>query len=64
MEETVLMDELHVRIFVPADLPGADADAVRRLVAGDEFSARFRQAALTVIESFPALAPARLTVTR
>lgn len=37
MAATVLMDELHIQVRVPADMPPADKAAVRRLLAGPAF---------------------------
>lgn len=64
MAKTVVIDELIVTLRVPSDLPDADADAVRRTLAGAEFLARLRAAVRAVVASCDDLAPCRAGVTR
>ncbi len=40
MAKSVVIDELHLTIRVHADLPDADADAVRTVLTGAEFMTR------------------------
>lgn len=64
MTGTVLIDELHVTVRVPADVTDADREAVRRTLAGDAFADRLRDAIAAVVREFPGLAPAAVTVSR
>jgi hypothetical protein len=64
MPKTVVIDELHVTVRVPASLPDADAETVRRTLAGAEFMNRLRRAVRVVIRSFPELATVRVSMTR
>jgi hypothetical protein len=64
MAKTVVIDELHLTLRVPVDLPDADANAVRRTLLGAEFMDRLRQAVLSAVLVFPELAPCRLALTR
>lgn len=64
MNDSVLIDELHVTVRVPADLPEPEAEAVRRTLAGDAFADRLRDAIGAVIRAFPELSPVAVTVSR
>lgn len=64
MPKTVVIDELHLTVRVPADLPEADAEAVRRTLAGAEFMARLRRAVRLVVRASPELTRVRVTLTR
>jgi hypothetical protein len=64
MPKTVVIDELHVTLRVPADLPDAAAEAVRQTLSGVEFTARLRRAVRAVVRATPGLAVVRLTLTR
>lgn len=64
MAKTVVIDELHVTVRVPTELPEDEADAVRRTLAGDEFMERLRRAVRAAVRPFPELTPCRLSLTR
>jgi hypothetical protein len=64
MPSTVVADELHLTVRMPADLPAGDAEAVRRTLAEPAFANRLRAAVLAAVREFPALAPAEVTVSR
>ncbi len=64
MGETVLIDELHLTVLVPADLTEPEVDAVRRMLTSDAFADRLRYAVAAVVREFPALAPAAVIVSR
>jgi hypothetical protein len=64
MAWSVVIDELHLTVRVPADLPDTDAEAARRTLAGAEFMDRLRRAVRVVIRAFPELAPTRVSLTR
>jgi hypothetical protein len=64
MAKTVVIDELHVTVRVRADLSAAWAAAVRRILTGAAFTARLRWAVRVVVGAYPALAPARVGVSR
>ena len=64
MEATVLIDELHVTVRVPNDLPSSAVDAVRDAVRTAEFIDRVRQAVWEALGTFPELSAVRLSVTR
>ena len=59
MPKTILADERHVTIRIPASLPEADTRAVRRTLAGADFTARLRAAVRSAVRSFPELAAAQ-----
>ena len=60
----VVVDELHITVRVPNDLPEDDADAVRGTLAGDEFMDRLRRAIRAAFRAFPELAACRIALTR
>ncbi len=64
MAETNLIDELHLTVRVPDDLPQEKLAAIRRSLAGDEFQERLRQALLDVFRAFPELTPCRVSLAR
>jgi hypothetical protein len=64
MPKTVVIDELHLTIRVPADLSDADTERVRRTLLGAGFMARLREAIRATVRSLPELAGCRVTVTR
>jgi hypothetical protein len=64
MPKTVVIDELHLSVRLPADLPDADAEAVRRTLLGAEFMARLRRSVRLVFRAFPELARVRVSLTR
>lgn len=64
MAETNLIDEFHLTVRVPDDLPEAAVDAIRRTLAGDEFQERLRRALLDVFRAFPELTPCRVSLAR
>jgi hypothetical protein len=64
MPKTVVIDELHVTLRVPADLPDAAAETVRQALAGSGFIARIREAVRATVRASPELAAVRVTVTR
>jgi hypothetical protein len=64
MKKTVVIDELHLTVRVPNDLPEDDIDAVRQALAGDEFMDRLRRAIRAAVRAFPELMPCRVSLTR
>lgn len=64
MTGTVLIDELHFTVRVPADLTEPEVEAVRRTLTSDAFVDRLRYAVAAVVREFPALAPATVIVSR
>ena len=64
MTATVIVDELHVTVRVPAGLSGPEVEAVRRVLDGDAFPDRLRDAVEAAVREFPELAPIVVTVSR
>ena len=61
---TVVVEELHITVRMPADLPDDEADRVRRALAGIAFVNRVRRAVRAALAGFPDLAATRIAVTR
>lgn len=64
MANTVVIDELHLTLSVPHDLPDARREEVRQTLAGDDFMDRLRQAVRAAAEAFPELAAVGVSLTR
>lgn len=64
MAKTVVIDELHLTISIPHDLPDTEREEIRQTLAGDGFMDRLRQAVRAAAEAFPELAAVRLSLTR
>jgi hypothetical protein len=64
MAKGVIIDEIYLTIRVPNDLPDDRADAIRRVLAGDDFMSRLRRAVCAVVRAFPELSVVRLSLTR
>ena len=64
MAKTVVIDEIHVTICVPSDLPEVRADEVHRVLTGEDFMNRLRRAVRAALRAFPELAVARVSLTR
>ena len=64
MAKTVILDEVLLTVRVPADLPDAEADAIRAVLGSAEFLARLRRAVRAAVEAFPDLEPAAVTLSR
>ena len=64
MAQSVLMDQFHLTVFVPAGLRGAEAAAIRRTLDGAGFRARLGRAVQGAFRHHPSLRKARITITR
>jgi hypothetical protein len=62
--KTVVVDELHLTVRMPVDLPAGEAEAVRRTLAEPAFVDRLRAAIVAAVQEFPALAPVAVAVSR
>jgi hypothetical protein len=58
------MDEFQVTVLAPTGLPATAAAAIRRALDRPAFRAALRRAAREATRRFPALARARVVVTR
>jgi hypothetical protein len=64
MPRGVLIDEYHLTVRAPRGLPEAAYDAMRRVLDDARFQTLLRLAALAVFRQHPALAKARVSLTR
>ena len=58
------IDELHVSLHVPNDLPEDRAEGLYRVLIGEEFMNRLRRAVRAALRAIPELAVARVSLTR
>jgi hypothetical protein len=59
-----VIDELHLTLLVPKDLPDDRAEAIRRTLEGDDFMDRLRRAVRAVIRGFDGLDGVRVSLSR
>jgi hypothetical protein len=64
MAKTVVLDELHLTLRIPEDLPDGEAETIRRTLAGDDFMSRLRRAVRAALRSVPELNAVRASLTR
>ena len=64
MPTTVILDEWQLTFRIPADLPDAEVEAIRRVLDDPQFLARLRMALRRVLLADPELTPVRVTVGR
>lgn len=64
MAKTVTIDELHLTIRIPNDLPDDEVEAIRKSLAAVDFMARLRKAIREAIRAFPQLSIVRVSINR
>ena len=67
MAKTVTIDEIHLTLRIPNDLPDIPAEAILAILAiltGDDFMTRLRRAVRVVLRQFSELRPVRGSLTR
>ena len=64
MNRTVIVEQFHLTVRVPASLPDPEVVAVRTRLAGTRFVTRIRRALRAAIRADPTLAPVRITLSR
>ena len=62
--KTVVLDELHLTLRIPSDLPDDEVEEIRELLAGDEFLSRLREVVRGFLREFTELSLVRLSLTR
>ena len=64
MAKAVMIEQFHVSVFVPAELPPATVDAIRQALDGRRFRVRLRRTVEAMFGRDPALTPTQVTVSR
>ena len=64
MAKTILFEEFHVTIFVPAALPKTTIAAARRTLTSKRFQTRLRDAIDTIFRRHSALKFVKFTISR
>ena len=64
MPKTVLLDEWHITLRIPAVLSDADVRAVHRILSGKAFTVAVRRAVVDAVRERVVLKPVRLTLGR
>jgi hypothetical protein len=64
MAKTVILDELHLTLRIPNDLPDDEVEALRQLLAGADFMSRLRRAVRAALRAVPELNAVRASLTR
>lgn len=64
MAKNILMEELHLTVYVPPKLTKAQYDAIRRALNGKQFRDALDQAVADLVRRYPSLNKTRFTLTR
>jgi len=64
MPATVVLDEVHLTLRIPAALSDGEVRAIRRVLAGKAFTDAVRRAVLVEMNKRPVLKPVRVALTR
>jgi hypothetical protein len=64
MAKSILMEEIHVSLLVPASLPDVRCRAIRRTLNGAKFQAELRRAISLIVRRQPALKSVRPVISR
>jgi hypothetical protein len=64
MNRTVMIEQFHLTIRVPATLPEPAVIAIRTRLSGAGFVTRFRRAIRAALRADPTLAPVRISLSR
>jgi len=62
--KSVVIDDIHITIRIPNDLPETQTEAIRRTLQGDDFMDRLRRAVRAAVRAFPELAVVRVSLSR
>lgn len=64
MAKTVLLDEWHLSVRIPASLPAATVTVIRRVLNAKAFTTALRRAVVAVMSERPELKAVRVFLTR
>jgi len=64
MNRTVMIEQFHLTVRVPATLPDPTVIAIRTTLAGAGFVTHIRRAIRAAIRADPTLAPVRIALSR
>jgi hypothetical protein len=64
MAKTILMEEFHVAVQVPANLPKKQYASMRRTLKSNRFQTRLRAAVANVFRRHPSLTPVKFSLSR
>jgi hypothetical protein len=64
MAKAVILDELHLTLCVPNDLPDDEVETIRRALTGDDFMSRLRRAVRAALRAVPESSAVRASLTR
>jgi hypothetical protein len=64
MTKVILLDQLHLSVLAPRRLPAAEYDAMSRTVDSLGFRRRLGRAVRALCRAYPALAKAKVRVSR
>jgi hypothetical protein len=62
--KTVILDEFHLTFRIPNDLSDDETEAIRQVLAGDDFMSRLRRAVRAALRAVPELSLVRASLTR
>jgi hypothetical protein len=64
MAKQLTIDEIHLTLRIPGDLPDDEVEAIRQTLADEEFMRRLRRAVRASLRALPELTAVRASLTR
>jgi hypothetical protein len=64
MAKRVVLDELHLTVRIPNDLPNIQTQEIRRTLNENNFMSRLRRSLRLIMSAYPELAVVSVSVTR
>ena len=64
MNRSVIVEQMHLTVRVPATLPDSAVITIRTTLAGAGFVTRIRRAIRAAVRADPTLAPVRISLSR
>ena len=64
MAKSIILDEWHLTLRIPNKLADEQVEAIRQILASDDFLKRLRQGVRTTLGHFPELTVVRVTLSR
>jgi hypothetical protein len=64
MPKRILIEQHHIDVYIPADLPAKEQDAIRRALGGPAFQERLRRVVRRAFRREPDLGKAKVRLSR
>ena len=64
MAKAIMMEEFHLSVFAPRQLPSSEYDGIHQTITNANFRAKLRRAVRAVFRQYPSLTKVKITITR